>query len=120
MPKHNFVHIEISTRDRVAAAEFYNQLFDWKVTQVPEMDYATFETGEGPGGGFSPVNNENPAGTVLVHIQSDDIDADLARVERLGGKIVRPKSEIPGVGWWGVFKDPTGNMLALFTPLPGM
>jgi predicted enzyme related to lactoylglutathione lyase len=28
---------------------------------------------------------------------------------------VVPKTEIPQVGWFGVFKDPTGNKVALFT-----
>jgi len=33
----------------------------------------------------------------------------------LGGKILRSKTEIPGIGWFGIFKDPTGNSIALFT-----
>jgi predicted enzyme related to lactoylglutathione lyase len=26
-----------------------------------------------------------------------------------------PKTEIPGIGWWGMFTDPTGNKIGLFT-----
>jgi predicted enzyme related to lactoylglutathione lyase len=36
-------------------------------------------------------------------------------VGELGGVVVQPKMEIPGVGWFGMFKDPTGNTMALFT-----
>jgi hypothetical protein len=63
------------------------------------------------------VSDENPVGQVLVYIASDDIDADLESVEKLRGSVVRAKTEIPGTGWYGLFKDPTGNTLALYTSL---
>jgi predicted enzyme related to lactoylglutathione lyase len=52
---------------------------------------------------------------VLIHIASDDIDADLKQVVKLGGSVIRPKTEITGIGWFGMFKDPTGNVLAIYT-----
>jgi len=39
----------------------------------------------------------------------------LQNVVKLGGKALRQKTEIPGMGWFGIFKDPTGNVLALYT-----
>lgn len=44
-----------------------------------------------------------------------EIEADLRHVENLGGTIVTPKTEIPGTGWFGVFQNPTGNKIALYT-----
>ncbi|MBV9707198.1 MAG: VOC family protein, partial [Chloroflexi bacterium] len=41
--------------------------------------------------------------------------ASLAKVEELGGKTVRSKTEIPNTGWFAIFTDPTGNTIALFT-----
>jgi predicted enzyme related to lactoylglutathione lyase len=52
---------------------------------------------------------------VLLYISTDDIDATLAKIEAHGGKTVVPKTEIPQVGWFGIFTDPTGNRVALFT-----
>ncbi len=43
------------------------------------------------------------------------IDADLKQVAKLGGEVLRQKTEIPGMGWYGIFKDPTGNVLAIYT-----
>ncbi len=117
MSEHNIVHVEFSAEDREAAGKFYSQLFGWEVEQIPEMNYATFETGDNVGGGFNPVTDTNPAGTVLVYVGTDDIDASLAKAESLGGKIVLPKSEIPDTGWFGFFSDPTGNVVGLYTPL---
>jgi len=28
------------------------------------------------------------------------------------------KTEIPQTGWFGIFSDPTGNKVALFTSMP--
>lgn len=122
MASHPIVHIEFSAKDLVAAARFYNQLFGWTTEQEPQMNYATFRAEGGPGGGFSPLTENNSPGTVLVYILSADIEADLAKAASLGGKIITHKMEIPGEGWMGVFADPTGNKVGLFTnsrPMPG-
>ena len=46
--------------------------------------------------------------------------ADLAEKERLitaaGGRIHKSKQEVPGMGWFTIFSDPDGNMLALWQP----
>ena len=115
MPKHPIVHIEISANDRVAAGKFYGDLFGWSIEQSPEINYATFTAGDGPGGGLNPVTETNPAGTVIVYVGTDDIEATLKQAESLGGKTVYPKTEIPGFGWFALFQDPTGNTLGLYT-----
>jgi hypothetical protein len=56
------------------------------------------------------VSQDAPAGTVLVYINSD-----LSKAAKLGGAVLVHKTEIPGEGWFGIFSDPTGNKLALFT-----
>ena len=119
MSEHPFVHVEFSAQDREAAGKFYSDLFGWKISHMPEMNYSTFDTGN-IGGGLNPVSENIPAGTVLVYLGTDDIDASLAKAESLGGKIVTSKTEIPGTGWYGFFSDPTGNMVGLYTALePG-
>lgn len=115
MTKRNIVHIEIPARDVPAAARFYQDLFGWKITSIPEMDYTMWEPGEMPGGGFSPLGEQVKPGDVLIYIDSEDIDADLKRVVELGGEVLMPKTEIPQTGWFGMFRDPTGNTIALYT-----
>jgi predicted enzyme related to lactoylglutathione lyase len=120
MFKHNIVHIEIPSADVAATSAFYKSLFDWQITVDEKMHYSMWEPGEGPGGGFSPLGEDVEPGHVLLYIDCEDIDADLIRAETLGAQIVRKKTEIPGIGWFGMFKDPTGNILALFTSMdPG-
>jgi uncharacterized protein len=115
MSKRNVVHIEIPAADVPGSAQFYENLFGWKMEHDAQFDYTMWSDGGGSGGGFNKVSEENPVGEVLVYIHSDDIDADLKQVEKLGGSVVRPKTDIPGIGWFALFKDPTGNTLALYT-----
>lgn len=118
MTKHPIIHVELSTHDRDATGKFYSELFGWEVQQMPEMNYATFSTGEGVGGGFNPISDDYPAGTITFYVQTDDVDTSLNKAEALGGKIIVPKSPIPGVAWFGMFRDPTGNLVAVMTTTP--
>lgn len=117
MSKRNVVHVEIPSVDVEAAGRFYQELFGWKLQHVPEMNYTMWEDGSGSGGGFPQVSDEAPAGKVLVYIDSDDIEADLRKAVQLGGRVVHEKMEIPNTGWFGMFEDPSGNVLALYTSM---
>lgn len=110
------VHVEFPAADAEAAGQFYAELFGWKTQSVPEMSYVLFHADGGPGGGFPTVDGEmvQPGG-VLVYVDTDDIEASLARAEALGGTTLVPRTEIPGIGWFAIFTDPTGNRVALYT-----
>lgn len=115
MSPHPIVHIELSANNLASAAQFYKELFGWQVQSQPELNYATWDPGEGPGGGFNPTGTNTTPGTVTVYVGTDDIEATLNRIEELGGSTVYPKTEIPNMGWFAMFKDPTGNVLGLYT-----
>lgn len=122
MAGHPIVHIEIPAASASAAGTFYNEVFGWKIEADPTFNYVQFRSEGGPGGGFvepgatAPV--EYKIDRLLVYLNTDDIEASLAAVEAHGGKTVLPKTEIPGIGWWAVFTDPSGNHLALYTSVP--
>jgi uncharacterized protein len=120
MSKQNIVHIEIPAQNSQESAKFYETLFGWEITHDEAMNYTMWKPAEGPGGGFTPLGEEVKPGDILLYIDSQDIEADLKRIEEQGGTIVSPKTEIPTIGWFGVFKDPAGNTLALYTGMnPG-
>ena len=120
MSNHPIVHIEIPAKKAGEAGKFYGDLFGWKIEADPMYNYVQFQAEGGPGGGFAELagstanNPEYKPDSLIVYVGSDDIDADLAKVESLGGKTVFPKTEIPHVGWFAIFTDPTGNRIALF------
>lgn len=115
MTKRNIVHIEIPVADAAKAGKFYQALFGWNIVRDEGLDYTMWEPAAGPGGGFTPLGEDVKPGDILIYVDSADIEADLKQVEALGGKVVVPKTEIPGVGWFGIFLDPTGNKIALYT-----
>ncbi len=115
MSKCNIVHIEIPAASGAQAGQFYKDLFDWKISREESMDYTLWEPEIPPGGGFTPLGEDLKPGDILLYVDSPDIGADLKRAVKLGGTKVTEKTEIPGVGWFAIFKDPTGNRMALFT-----
>ena len=115
MSEHKIVHIEIPANEPSKNSKFYADLFDWKVEEVPGMDYFMSDLGDDMGGGFPKVDENMKIGDVIVYVSTDDIEASLAKAESLGGKTVLPKTEIPGMGWFAWFADPDGNVLALYT-----
>jgi predicted enzyme related to lactoylglutathione lyase len=120
MSARSIVYVELSARDPEGTARFYSRLFGWEFERDPEQDYWMFRAGEGPGGGLSKVSGTDndlniKPGDVVVYVDSEDIASDLRNAEELGGKVLVPKTEIPGMGWFAVFADPTGNKVGLFT-----
>ena len=118
MAKHAIVHIELSAKDPKGAGDFYKKLFGWKIEADEQLNYLQFTPDEGPGGGFNQVGENTSAGEVVVYVSTEDIEGSLAKAEKLGGKSVMPKTEIPGIGWFGLFLDPTGNKVGLYTAMP--
>ena len=116
MSEHSIVHVEIAARDPQAVGHFYHDLFGWSIHPIPGMSYTRFQTASGQTGGFVEPGGtlQHQVGEVLVYVESDDIDGDLAKAVQLGGKILVPKTEIPRTGWYGIFQDPAGNRLGLF------
>jgi uncharacterized protein len=118
MDKHPIVHIEFAAQDPKTAGEFYAKLFGWNVEHMEAMNYTMFGEEAGLGGGFPSVDGETfSPGDIVPYIQTEDIEASLAQAESLGGKIVQVKTEIPGMGWFGLFTDPTGNRVGVYTAL---
>ena len=121
MGKHSIVHVELPANDPKQAAQFYSNLFGWKTEALPSPagEYWQFTPDATPGGGFNPVGEGGPwpvkPGDVFLYISTDDIDATLAKAESLGAETITPRTEIPGIGWWGMFSDPTGNKIGLYT-----
>ena len=117
---HPIVHIEIPAANSSAAGKFYGDVFGWKIDTDQTYNYVMFKPEGGPGGGFiepsESTHIEHKPDRLLIYLATDDIDATLAAVEAHGGKTVLPKTEIPHIGWWALFTDPTGNHLGLFTP----
>ncbi len=113
----SYVHIEIASTDPERTKKFFEEVFEWDFESHPEMNYHTYVAPSGPGGGLmSPMANQTPG--ILNYLLSHSIEDDVKKIEAAGGRVLQPKMEIPGVGWFAVFQEPTGLTLALFENKP--
>ncbi len=58
-------------------------------------------------------------GGIVFYVAVEDIPKTLKKAEKLGAETVKEKTEIPGMGWFGLFSDPDGNIIGVFTPKQG-
>lgn len=116
---------ELMTTDPRAAAAFYGALFGWK---SEDMDmgtgaYHVQKLGEDAIGGIMGMPPGAPAGMPPVwgsYVTVSNVDETVAQAEKLGGKVVMPIMQVPGVGRMAVIADPQGAVLSIITyDMPG-
>lgn len=113
---------ELMTRDLSSAQEFYSNVFDWQyeVQQMPDGEYHVIAGGENGGlGGMMTMPNEVPAMVPNywgVYFTVDDLDASTAKVQELGGQVVMPAMELPGIGQMSTVHDTWGAPFTLIQP----
>jgi len=111
----SIVHVEIHSGDVERTKRFYGDVFGWKFQDIPEMNYSLWTAPGEPAGGLQKHGDKGPM--VLDYIYANDIDATLAKIAASGGRVLSPKSEIQGQGWWALFQEPGGNVMALYEAL---
>jgi predicted enzyme related to lactoylglutathione lyase len=106
------VHVEFPAQDADRAQTFWEGVGGWSIRDagMPGVDYRMFQEGDQGGAVFTMP--DAPQGPVIYY-GCDDIDADLAKVQELGGE-AEDKQPIPGIGWYARCKDPEGNSFSFF------
>lgn len=117
------VHFEIPADDLARAQAFYREAFGWRINEIPDMNYTivstteTDETGAArtPGainGGM--MARQGPITAPVITIDTEDIDATLRTVEKLGGAVTLPKMAVGEMGFAAYFTDTEGNVVGLW------
>ncbi len=118
------VHFEIPADDLERAKGFYGSIFGWGIEDVPDMGYTIARTvatddqqmpteAGAINGGMMERSANVPSSPVLT-IEVGSIDDALKRIEAAGGSVMRPRTEIPGMGAFAYFTDTEGNTLGLW------
>jgi predicted enzyme related to lactoylglutathione lyase len=107
------VHFEIDASRPEHAVRFYEKVFGWKIEKWEgPVEYWLITTGKekepGIDGGLSRRTDAEPSTVNTIDVPS--LDEFIRKVESNGGRIIRPKRAIPGVGWIAYFEDPEGNI----------
>ena len=122
MQQGDFTHVEIPADDPDRAKAFDSGLLGWSIGDpIPGFEnYHLFTTPvgqEGMGGAIGKRGESAPQ-AVRTYVHVDSIDATLEKIGQIGGSVVEPKADVPGQGWYAVFRDTEGNELALWESLP--
>jgi predicted enzyme related to lactoylglutathione lyase len=114
---------EIPSQDLQRAQTFYETIFDFKLfpMDTPNIQMRMFPI-EDPMtgiGGAVVYNKEfyqpsNTAGVLIYLNANPDVQIVLDRIEKAGGKVIVPKTQIsPEYGYMGIFQDTEGNRIGL-------
>jgi len=110
-----FVHTELNTTDVRKAKEFYGKLFDWQLEDMAGgMDYTLIKAGENSIGGIMKHPMPGAPSFWLSYVLVDDIHASTAKAKSLGATPIKEAQEVPGMGWFSIFLDPTGACFAIW------
>jgi predicted enzyme related to lactoylglutathione lyase len=113
--KHQIVHFEIPADDVKRAQTFYGELFGWQFSSPPGFDdYWGVDLGEDASHGIGMMARQNPAHGPTSYIGVESVADTLAQVEQLGGKVLVPRSPVPGMGWFANCQDTEGNVFGLW------
>ena len=110
-PEFGIHYVELGASDVGAAKQFYGDAFGWQF-QDWGPTYASF-INAALDGGFNGEDREM-IGRPLVILYSGNLEGAVQRVEKAGGKVVRPIFSFPG-GRRFHFTDPAGNELAIWS-----
>jgi predicted enzyme related to lactoylglutathione lyase len=114
-----FTWHELMTTDAAKAATFYGALLGWKVEEVPMGPmgtYRLFLQGDQRVGGAMAAPPGTPSNW-LAYVGADNPDATCAQIRELGGKILVPPTDVPGMVRFAVAMDTLG---AAFGVLKGL
>ena len=115
------IHFEMNVKNPEKAIKFYQNTFGWKIEKWEgPVEYWLIMTGDeketGIDGGLGREEEGFPS--VVNTIGVKNVDNIIKKVKANGGKIVRDKHAVPGVGWLAYIKDPEGILSGIMQEDP--
>lgn len=119
------VYFEIPSDNIENSRKFYGELFGWNMEKwtgaesMPEgMEYWTVTTiddkgNKAIGGGLMKRQNPHQQG-ITNYIDVSSVDEYASEVERLGGKVMVPKTPVKGMGYFAVCLDTENNKFGIW------
>jgi predicted enzyme related to lactoylglutathione lyase len=116
------VHFEIPYDDRDRARAFYNNVFGWEITEMPESGYTLASSG--PSGDQGPtepgyinggmMQREGPFTGPNLVVDVENIEDALKAVAEAGGITVSEREPVGDIGFSAYCRDTEGNLVGLW------
>jgi predicted enzyme related to lactoylglutathione lyase len=114
------IHFDLTVDNPERAMNFYEDIFGWKFEKWNgPMEYWLVTTGDekkepGINGGLSKRGESSmPNMPNMNTIGVSSVDKFSKMVQEKGGKVLMPKSPIPGIGWFATCQDTEGNTFGI-------
>ncbi|VVB99907.1 Glyoxalase/Bleomycin resistance protein/Dioxygenase superfamily protein [uncultured archaeon] len=117
------VHFEIPAESTPRAKKFYEDVFGWKIKEVPDMEYTLLYTSEVDGDMMPKEKGAINGGMMkksasvkhpVITISVENLDESSQKIKKAGGKIVSEKMKVGDMGWASYFKDTEGNVIGMW------
>jgi predicted enzyme related to lactoylglutathione lyase len=110
------VWFEVPADDTKRAGTFYQKLFGWKINPMPHMDeYFHMDTGgpdAAPDGAI--MKRMHPQHGITSYVSVPSVAKYITKIEKLGGSICKPKTAVPGMGYFAICNDTENNTFAIW------
>ena len=119
MGQHGYTHgdfgwTELSTTNAAEALEFYSKLLDLEIKGEPMPGYHVVGRGSEMLAGITDLQKGDSTPRWMPYITVDDLDATLAKVDKLNGSVCLAPTALPDDGGRiAIIKDPHGIMTGL-------
>jgi predicted enzyme related to lactoylglutathione lyase len=107
------VHFEVTGKDGKALQRFYSDVFGWKMNTDNPGGYGMIRDEEQKITGGIGAAAEGSQGGVTFYVHTADPKATLARIEKLGGRVIMPLTEVAPETTIALFADPEGHVVGL-------
>jgi predicted enzyme related to lactoylglutathione lyase len=107
------VHFEVTGKDGPALQRFYTDAFGWKLDTNNPGAYGMVRGEEHQITGGIGAAPQGTAGGVTFYVHTADPKATLAKIEKLGGKVLMPLTEVAPETTIALFADPEGHVVGL-------
>lgn len=113
MSRRTILGVQIHSENHDQAARFYRQLFNWEFQLVEAFPVVRVAEIGSLQVTLAPVHDMHRVGDGDLGVSSEDVDADLARAQALGGRVLLPKTETPLASTIGIVASPNGTKIVL-------
>lgn len=106
------VHFEVTGKDGKKLQSFYSDVFGWKIDTNNPGGYGMVRQENSLTGGIGEAQQGSQGG-VTFYVHTDDPKATLAKIEKLGGRVLMPLTEVAPETTIALFADPEGHVVGL-------
>jgi uncharacterized protein len=113
---------ELMTRNVEKAKRFYADTLGWTYDTMPMPDGGTYTiamVNGAPAAGIFDISGPDYTDvpeTWMPYIAVDNVDERVKRATKVGGKIMKPAFDVPGVGRIVILEEPGGAGIGWMTP----